>query len=219
MTTADPDLDPPRTSAKIRTRLFAALLPPPEVRERLFAAAQAVAEAAPESRLRVVPAGNLHLTLRFCGEIPPETAHTLETKLRARFAAEADRLRERAALPPEIALPRLAARPLTGQHRMVWAEVVEGPGCAGFLAALAEAAERAALAAGLPPERRPFAPHVTLARLRRRGARVPPEALERAAPGGALWPDPFPVTGIVLLRSALHPDGAIYDAVASFPLE
>ena len=216
MTTAD--LDPPRPSAKIRTRLFAALLPPPEVRERLFAAAQAVAEAAPESRLRVVPAENLHLTLRFYGEIPPETAHTLEAKLRARFAAEADRLRERAALPPEIALPRLAARPLTGQHRMVWAEVVEGSGCAGFLAALAEAAERAALAAGLPPERRPFAPHVTLARLRRRGARVPPEALE-PVPRGALWPNLFPVTGVVLLRSALHPDGAIYDAVASFPLE
>ena len=216
MTTADPDRT--RPSAKIRTRLFAALAPPPEVRERLFAAAQAVAEAAPESRLRVVPAENLHLTLRFYGEVPPETAHTLETQLRARFAAEADRLRERGALPPEIALPRLAARPLTGQHRMVWAEVAEGPGCAGFLAALAGAGERAALAAGLPPERRPFAPHVTLARLRRRGARVPPEALE-PVPRGALWPNLFPVTEVVLLRSALHPDGAIYDAVASFPLE
>ena len=216
MTTADPDRT--RTSAKIRTRLFAALAPPPEVRERLFAAAQAVAEAAPESRLRVVPAENLHLTLRFYGEVPPETAHTLETQLRAGFAAEADRLRECGALPPEIALPRLAARPLTGQHRMVWAEVAEASRCAGFLAALAERAERAALAAGLPPERRPFAPHVTLARLRRRGARVPPEALE-PVPRGALWPNLFPVTEVVLLRSALHPDGAIYDAVASFPLE
>ena len=217
MSTADPR--PASPPERPRTRLFAALPLPPEVRARLFAAAQAVAEAAPESRLRVVPADNLHLTLRFYGEIPPETAAALESQLRARFAAEADRLRERAALPPEIALPRLAARPLTGQHRMVWAEVAEGPGCSGFLAALAGAGERAALAAGLPPERRPFAPHVTLARLRRRSARIPPEALDRAVPGGAVRPDPFPVAGIALFRSTLHPDGAIYDAVASFPLE
>lgn len=202
-----------------RTRLFAALPLPPEVRARLFAAAEAVARAAPGSRFRVVPAENLHLTLRFYGEIPPEAAAALEAQLRARFAAEADRLRERAALPPEIALPRLAARPLTGQQRMVWAEVAEGPACSGFLAALAGAGERAALAAGLPPEPRPFAPHVTLARLRRRSARVPPEALEPAVPGGAPWPNPFPAREIALLRSTLHPDGAIYDAVASFPLE
>lgn len=191
----------------------------------MSAAAGLLAQAVPEARLRVTPAENLHLTLRFFGEMPPEAAEVLETQLRVRFAAEAAALRERAALPseitlpPEIALPRLTARPLTGQHRMVWAEVAEGPGCAGFLAALAEAAERAALAAGLPPEPRPFTPHVTLARLRRRAARIPPGALERAAPGGGPWPNPFPVGEITLLRSTLHPEGAVYDGIASFPLE
>lgn len=177
-----------------------------------------LAQAVPEARLRVTPAGNLHLTLRFFGETPPEAAEVLETQLRVRFAAEAGRLRDRAALPPEMALPRLTARPLTGQQRMVWAEVTEGAGCAGFLAALACAAESAALAAGLPPEPRPFTPHVTLARLRRRSARIPPEALECAVPGGGPWPDPFPVGEITLLRSALHPDGAVHERVASFPL-
>lgn len=62
------------------------------------------------------------------------------------------------------------------------------------------------------PEKRPFWPHVTLARVRR-GHRV------AAAPDTGALPPAFEADRVVLYRSTLHPDGAVYEPLRGFTLE
>jgi RNA 2',3'-cyclic 3'-phosphodiesterase len=69
----------------------------------------------------------------------------------------------------------------------------------------------AALEAGgwYRPEKRPFWPHVTLARVKRGERRVPPMAEEPTPPG-----EPFEAAVVTLYRSTLRPQGALYEPVA-----
>ncbi|MEZ5873869.1 MAG: RNA 2',3'-cyclic phosphodiesterase [Hyphomicrobiales bacterium] len=84
------------------------------------------------------------------------------------------------------------------------------------LEALHRANERAARAAGLPPEGRNFKPHVTLARLR--GARPDAVAayLERQ---GAMMAEPFTVSRFVLYSSRNSVGGGPYVVEAAYDLE
>jgi 2'-5' RNA ligase len=61
----------------------------------------------------------------------------------------------------------------------------------------------------------PFAPHVTLGRLRE-GQRLPPHALE--APAGAVSPETFLADELALYESILTPTGPRYEARASIRL-
>jgi len=79
------------------------------------------------------------------------------------------------------------------------------------LAALAEAVERGVVAAGCAPEPRAFRGHLTLGRVRERGA--PPSLAELAVP-----PAVFEVTESVLFASELHPSGSRYTPLERVPL-
>jgi 2'-5' RNA ligase len=65
------------------------------------------------------------------------------------------------------------------------------------------------------PERRPFWPHVTFARVARgaggtgSGARVPVPPVELPPP-----PEPFSASAVTLYRSHLSPRGSSYEALA-----
>jgi 2'-5' RNA ligase len=59
------------------------------------------------------------------------------------------------------------------------------------------------------PEKRPFWPHITLARVKRGERRVP------APPGEPLPPgEPFDTPVLTLYRSTLRPQGALYEPLA-----
>ena len=78
------------------------------------------------------------------------------------------------------------------------------------------AVRRAAARAGLPPERRKFSPHVTIARFRRP---PPPAALQEYLAAHSLFRSPAAaVTSFHLLSSVLRPSGARYTTEAVFPL-
>ena len=63
------------------------------------------------------------------------------------------------------------------------------------------------------PEKRPFWPHITLARVKRNARRVPPLP---EAPGPPA--DHFPAAALTLYRSTLRPQGALYDPLARLEL-
>jgi 2'-5' RNA ligase len=80
---------------------------------------------------------------------------------------------------------------------------------------LARANERAARAAGLPPEGRTFKPHVTVARLKYAG----PDAIARILGRiGAFRSRPFLVGRFVLFSSRPKVGGGPYVVEAAFPL-
>lgn len=174
-------------------RLFVAIRPPPAIRDLLIDAM----DDSPE--LGWVGDDNLHLTLRFIGEV--------ETPLGRDIAAALERVRS---APFELRIAGAGAFERRGGGAL-WAGVEPREP----VAALAAKVERACQTAGLEPERRAFHPHITLARFNRSSrSRVQP-FLERTR---ALASKPFPVTSFTLYESHLSRHGAHYEEVAEFSL-
>ena len=126
-------------------RLFAALALPDDVAERLLALMKGV----PGASWR--PRENLHLTLRFFGEVTEPVAEEIDSEL-AQAAARA--------MPFELTLKSAGAFGKADPHTL-WVGASESPA----LDKLAADCERAARRASLKPEPRKYVPHVTLAYL------------------------------------------------------
>ena len=135
--------------------------------------------------------GSLHMTMKFLGQVD-------------------DGLRFR--LPPMRALDLELAGIGEFAGRIVWA------GCRGDLDGLRATArllEDAAEKAGVPREKRPFEPHVTIGRIRStRNLGGLRKAMDR-------WKEkvfgPWRVKRIQLFKSETSPRGAVYKVVAEFP--
>ena len=102
--------------------------------------------------MKPVETHNLHITLRFIGEVPRSTVEEIAESLR--------RLRFR---PFRVKLQGLGAFPSPARPRVVWVGVAEG---AEELARLREEIERGLAGLGIRPERQSFHPHLTLARIK-----------------------------------------------------
>lgn len=175
-------------------RLFTGLEIPEAIRLRLSLI------RAPLSGAKWIEAENMHITLRFVGDVDGRTADDF-----------ADALAEVRARPFTLAVQGVGA--FGGREpRVLWAGVAAGP----ELDALYRAHERAARAAGLEPDARDFKPHVTLARLRRTRAQPVARFLEE---NGALRTEPFTVSRFVLLSARPGSGGGPYVVEAAYPFE
>lgn len=174
-------------------RLFVAIRPPGDIRDALI---DAMADS-PE--LRWVSDDNLHLTLRFIGEVERPLADDIAIAL-SRVRSERFDLR--------VTGVGLFERRNGGA---LWAAVQPREP----VAALAAKVERACVRAGLEPERRTFHPHVTLARYNRREAAAAQAFLER---NRALATASFAVDRFILYESRLSRHGPHYEEIADYPL-
>ncbi len=129
-------------------RLFVAIDFPDAVNRRLAGLCGGVPGA------RWLPPEQLHLTLRFIGEVEGGA-----------FADIAEALSKIRAAPFTVRLAGVGHFPPRGQPRVLWAGVEDGPRHLG-LADLNRQIEARLRGLGLEPDRRNFAPHVTLARLK-----------------------------------------------------
>jgi 2'-5' RNA ligase len=115
------------------------------------------------------------------------------------------------ALPAGPPPPRLTAtevKPVPPRNARLFALDLDDEG--GRAGALQAAASDALEAGGwYRPEKRPFWPHITLARVKRGERRVPPPAADPAPPA-----EPFEASMITLYRSTLRPQGALYEPLA-----
>lgn len=174
-------------------RLFTGIALPPSLADELADLAMPLAGA------RWIEAEDMHITLRFAGDIDNRTAGEFHAALSS---------------VDEPAFPlRLSGFGAFGgqQPRSLWAGVEQNP----WLDALARANDRAARNAGLPPEKHGFRPHVTLARLR--GTR--PEAVARVLEElGRFRSEPFQVDAFHLFSSRPKVGGGPYVIEDSFQL-
>jgi 2'-5' RNA ligase len=179
-------------------RLFVALEIPASVRGNL---ADLIREfRALASQPKWVRAENLHITLKFIGEVPP---HKLDA-IRAALSAV------RSAQPVELRFQGLGFFPNERRPRVFWA----GMDAPGNLAPLAADVDRAITALGFPQETREFTPHLTLARFDPPGISEPLRvAVERnkAREFGMLRTREFH-----LIESKLKSTGAEYTTLQSF---
>ena len=141
-----------------------------------------------------VKPGNLHLTIRFLGDLGDSGV---------RRAGEAVRHGAEGAAAIPAALGGLGAFPNLGRPRVLWVGLAQG---AEEAKALARAVNGALSDAGFGPPDKPFRAHLTLARVRE-GARGL-AALSQYAPPPA--PAPAILDQVVLMKSDLHPAGSRY---------
>uniref|UniRef100_A0A7C1T158 RNA 2',3'-cyclic phosphodiesterase n=1 Tax=Thermofilum pendens TaxID=2269 RepID=A0A7C1T158_THEPE len=157
-------------------------------------------------RAKYVEPENLHITLRFVGEIPAEKVGLLRQKLREVCYRKFSMLIKGAGAFPNLSRPRV-----------LWLGVDEGAAelsqLAGFISRIVDS-----LRLGSPSgsSEETFTPHLTIARLK---APPPPEArriVESLAEAvfGQQYVDSF-----YLFKSDLTPRGPIYTVIERYALE
>lgn len=176
-------------------RLFFALPLPPAIRRALSDLKEAEL-----GKLRWVPEAQLHLTLRFVGEVDEATAEAL---VAAVDPSDWPALELRVHGVGVFGPPR---RP-----RVLWAAVTP----LEPLARVARSLEEAARAAGLPAETRPFAAHVTLGRFKQARPDAVAQFLRHHA--GFETP-PFRPPEVILYQSRLGSEGAVHEPTRRWPL-
>jgi 2'-5' RNA ligase len=176
-------------------RLFVAIPLPFDLRERLARLGGGLPGA------RWVPEDNLHLTLRFLGEVDGRQAHDLD----AAFS--------RIHMPAfQVQLAGLDCFGERNKVHSLWVGVERNP----ELMRLREKVENACQAAGMPPDGRKYKPHVTLARFKQHPG---PKLQEFLSRHNLLRPAPFTVDRFALFSSFLQHSGAIYSEEAEYPLD
>lgn len=174
-------------------RLFVALRPPPEIRDRLTDLMDGVEGA------RWQDDDQLHITLRYIGEVDRRTAEDAATALSA----------IRCDLPP-LRLEGCGTFETKGRPNAIWAGVVPRDP----LTTLHKKIDRAMVRIGLEPEHRAYIPHITLARLA--GSAGPVDSFR--ARHAALASPEFAVTHMTLYESRLGHNGASYEPVERYAL-
>ncbi len=181
-------------------RLFAAI-PMPEPARRALLGVLATLEGT-SWPVRWVGEGNLHLTIKFYGEVPEPAVAEVSTRL-------TDAVRGTPALP--LHLDGVDAFPGLRRPKVIWAAVGGPPA----LELMQHRVEREAAVVGYPPDGKPFRPHITLGRVKS-GAALPgtaPELLGQIALDLA-----FEATQVVLFESRLTRAGAEHTAKLTLDL-
>jgi RNA 2',3'-cyclic 3'-phosphodiesterase len=142
----------------------------------------------------------LHLTLRFIGEVDGRDAGAIDDALASIRA-------------PRFTLELKGVGEFGGKNpRALWAGVRDGAPVEHLQRKVESAVQRV----GLPPEERKFSPHVTLARLK--GA--PRERVITFLSAHALYASgPFEVNAFTLYSSTLTPNGSLYTPERLYRLE
>lgn len=184
-------------------RAFIAINLDPAVRERLYESARPLRDMS--LPVRWVPAENLHLTLKFLGEVEENRRPGIES-------AVGEALSGYAAF--DLALEGFGAFPSLRRPRVLWVGIHPAP----TLEAVQAAVESAMSELGFPRETRDFHPHLTLGRVRRDTS--PSRFMDLPGAVGQLsYAGTTTVRSVDLMRSRLSPAGAEYEVLYSAPLE
>ncbi len=166
----------------------------------------AVMQARLKGCVRWVPASNIHLTLKFLGDVAPSNVEMLKQSLQAEASQH----------PVfDLSVSGLGAFPNARHARVIWVGI-QAP---ATLNRIQHAIESACARLGYPAEERPFSPHLTIGRIREQVSTSESQAIRtvlettRVGELGAMR-----VETVHLFKSDLQPSGAIYTSLHSAPL-
>jgi 2'-5' RNA ligase len=188
-------------------RAFIAIDLTPEIRQHIDQVTGQLKSRLEGVPVRWVPADNIHLTLKFLGDVSPANKEILQEILQSEVASH-HRF--------EISVGGLGAFPGSRHPRVIWVGV-EAP---AELANLQRGVETAMARLGYAQEDRPFTAHLTLGRVSRNASSRDTHAI-----GDALDATKVGFLGLAriefvhLYRSDLKPSGAVYTRIFSTPLK
>jgi len=184
-------------------RLFVAIELSDEARTAVARCQSKLARQDNDSRVRWTPSQNVHLTIRFLGEVPEAEVVSVSQAVESSTNA----------VPPfSMRIDNVGCFPTRGKVRIVWVGIEEN---SGAMARLAAKTESEIVAAGFPPESRPYRPHVTIGRVKddRSGG-----DLRRVIGSCAFDGVEQTVDRVVVMASQLSPGGPTYLVVSTHPL-
>ena len=160
--------------------------------------------------VRWVPAGNIHVTLKFLGEVAPIQLESLSQLLinqAGKYSAF------------NLSVGGLGAFPSVAKPRVLWVGIQAPP----TLAILQKEIENESLQLGFPLEDRGFSPHLTLARINQNASFEEIRSVGNSLTASVNSPTnqslgSFLVGQIHIFRSDLQPGGAVYTRIGSAPL-
>ncbi len=184
----------------VTIRTFIAIHLTEEVRRGI---GRAIEVLKPHTRdIRWVPLENLHLTLRFLGDV--EEGRMPEVH-QAVMAAAAEMM------PFALRLGHFGAFPGLSRPRVLW---IGMEGDVEALRELQQQVSEALVRRGFPDEDKPFSPHLTVGRtMRDRRASV------QASPTVAEPGPEMVVRDVFVMKSDLHPDGPVYTSLFKVALK
>jgi len=188
-------------------RAFIAIELPPDVQDCLEQVSAQLKEQLGEKSVRWVPVQNIHLTLKFLGDVSVNSLGVLKEIMRAEAALHK---------PITFSVGSLGAFPKARSPRVIWVGV-EAP---AELIAFQKGVEARVTKVGYPADQRAFSPHLTLGRVSRN---VSPGEVRKigevisASRVGFLGITR--VEGVHLFKSDLQTSGAVYTRLFTASLE
>jgi 2'-5' RNA ligase len=188
-------------------RAFIAIEIPSEIHQAIEKKTAGIWAALNSSLVRWVPSSNIHLTLKFLGDVSPANVELLSQMLNVEVSQHQ---------AFEMTFEGLGAFPNPKRPRVIWI----GIHAPAALEALQHGIEAAAATLGYPAEKRPFSPHLTIGRVQQNvsstGMQKIRIALEQTQVGSLGITQ---VTAVHLFKSDLKPTGAVYTRLFSAPLK
>jgi RNA 2',3'-cyclic 3'-phosphodiesterase len=187
----------------LSVRVFIAVSLPPDLKAKLTAMQQEFRHSSVEAAW--VREAGFHITLKFLGEVDSsqiEPIVSCMTEATQRYH------------PFSLTLCGVGVFPHESSPRVLWVGIQDE---AGLLRQLQQAIEARLTQLGFTSEARPFAPHLTLARLKRVSRRG--EFLANLSAHREAMLGPLDVDHIELVESQLHPSGARYSTVKAVSFE
>jgi 2'-5' RNA ligase len=194
-------------------RTFIAIELPRDLRGLILQHIKALRDKLPDVRASWGREDNLHLTLKFLGNVPADEISKVSDAV-ARAASTIH--------PFELTVSGCGAFPPHGRPNVLWIGV--GTSASGVpssasplpltpspLAVLHSALEHSLAAAAFPREPRPFHPHLTIARIRNpKGTRPLADLHQRLG----FPPQSFTVSEVIVFRSELLKEGSKHTAIS-----
>lgn len=184
-------------------RTFISVELPQEIQDNLKHLQDVLRASMPD--VRWTKSGNIHLTLKFLGDVEVSRIDAISEAL-------TDIARQFTSFTTSLA--GVGAFPNSRKPRIIWVGLEKG---ADELVNMAKQIEGSMRRLGFPREKRSFRPHLTAGRIRRlEHPALMTESLERSEVGEL---GEFTVQRISLIKSQLDPAGSIYTTLFEAPLE
>ena len=188
-------------------RTFIAVEIPAGIQNAIAQSTASLKNALPKSFVRWVTPENVHLTLKFLGDVSPTSIEHLAETLKVEAASHGIF---------SMSVSGLGAFPTARRARVIWIGLEAPPA----LKALHRVVEATAAQLGYAPENRPFSPHLTIGRVAQYASASDLQrirsALEVTKVGsfGTLL-----VEAIHIFKSDLQPGGSVYTHLYTMPLK
>lgn len=186
-------------------RAFIAIEIPLEIKQAISRQTASLRQSSGRA-IRWVSMENIHLTLKFLGEVSSANLELMAQSVRAECTHSA---------PFSIAVEGLGCFPNVRRPRVLWIGLSAPPA----LIHLQHQIETSATRLGYPPDEKPFSPHLTIGRVREQASAAELQTLRLLLEQTHLPSlGTFSVDEICFYKSDLKPEGPVYTRISTIRL-